>query len=137
MRRRIAGLGVLARVFMVEPVPMADLVEAAREADIGVVPYTACTPCNAYALPNKLFEYLMAGLAVVAPRLPGLTPLVEGERVGLTFEPGRADSLAAVLEQLASDGRLLAELRQRARQAALDRYNAPEQARELVAAWGL
>ncbi len=32
-------------------------------------------------LPNKLFEYMMAGLAVAAPRLPALTPIVEAAGV--------------------------------------------------------
>ncbi|MGH2362886.1 MAG: glycosyltransferase, partial [bacterium] len=63
LRRRVAALGDGRRACMVDPVPMADLVSAASEADIGVVPYTPCTLCNYYASPNKLFEYMMAGLA--------------------------------------------------------------------------
>jgi glycosyltransferase involved in cell wall biosynthesis len=80
---------------------------------------------------------MMAGLAVVVPRLPGLAAIVEREGVGLTFEPRDAADLAAVLERLAADRELLGELRERARQLALERYNAEEQALALAAAWQL
>ena len=137
VRARIDALDLADRVRVVEPVQPDALIDALRDFDVGLVIDRPVSRNSELVLPNKLFEYLMAGLAVVAPRLPGLTPLVEGERVGLTFEPGQASSLAAVLERLASDRELLAEMQHRARQAALERYNAPEQARELVAAWGI
>jgi glycosyltransferase involved in cell wall biosynthesis len=78
----------------------------------------------------------MAGLAVVAPRLESLGPLLEGERVGVTYEPGRPDRLAAALARLAADRELLLELRGRARELALTRLNAEAAAGTLLAAWG-
>jgi glycosyltransferase involved in cell wall biosynthesis len=79
----------------------------------------------------------MAGLAVVVPRLPGMTPFVEGEGLGLTYEPGRPEALAAALTELAVDRGALDDMRRRARRLALERYNAEEQRRGLDAAWGL
>ena len=54
-------------------------------------------------MPNKLFEYLMAGLAVVTPHLETLGPLVTENGIGLTYEPGSPDGLPATLERLAAD----------------------------------
>ena len=76
--------------------------------------------------PNKLFEYLMAGLAVAVPRLPGMAPLVEGERVGVTYEPGRPELLGKALAEL--DPAAVGEMQLRARELAVSRLNAEAQA---------
>ena len=83
--------------------------------------------------PNKLFEYLMAGLAVAVPRLPGMTPLVEGESVGVTYEPGRPELLGRALAAL--DLESLAKMQRRARELALSHLNAEAQSEALVSLW--
>jgi glycosyltransferase involved in cell wall biosynthesis len=85
--------------------------------------------------PNKLFEYLMAGLAVAVPRLPGMAPLVEGERIGVTYEPERPDLLADALRRLDGDREELENFRIRAHRLALDRLNAAVAAEVLVSVW--
>ena len=117
--------------------PLAHLlVEAAAAFHVGLVINRPVTRNDELVLPNKLFEYLMAGLAVVVPRLPGLAPLVEGEGIGLTYEPGRPEKLGAALTELAQDDARLAEMRARARVFALDRFNAESQLCVLLEAWG-
>jgi glycosyltransferase involved in cell wall biosynthesis len=76
----------------------------------------------------------MAGLAVVAPRLPGLSWLEE-ERLGVLAEPGSAVSLGKAVARLDADRRLLAELRTNSRRAALERYNSRAQRDRLAQAW--
>jgi glycosyltransferase involved in cell wall biosynthesis len=66
-----------------------------------------------------------------------MAPLVEGEALGLTYEPGRPDALAAALVELAADRPRLDGMRRRARELALERFNAEEQRHGLEAAWGL
>ena len=57
--------------------------------DIGLVIDRPETDNARFALPNKLFEYMMAGLAVVVPNVPAMARLVETEGIGRTYEPGR------------------------------------------------
>jgi len=125
----------LENVAVVEPVPPDRLVEALAGFEVGLVINRPVTQNDELVFPNKLFEYLMAGLAVAAPRLPGLEPLVDGERLGVTFEPGHPDELGQVLQSLAEDRALVHELRGRARAAAVERYNAESQADALVSLW--
>jgi glycogen synthase len=136
LRQEIALRRLGDRVEVVEPVDPRALVEALQPFHVGLVINRPLTRNDELVLPNKLFEYLMAGLAVVVPRLPGLAPLVELEQVGLTYEPGDPHDLARVLDGLAADERMLADLRGRARAAALERYNAEEQLAALIQAWG-
>ena len=133
---RVPGAPDLPGVKRAEPVEPERLVEAAAAFHVGLVINRPVTRNDELVLPNKLFEYLMAGLAVVVPRLPGLAPLVEGEAIGLTYEPGRPELLAAAMTELAGDREGLAAMRERARLLALERFNAEAQLPALLAAWG-
>lgn len=132
----VAERGLAERVAVAEPLLPDCLVVGLRGFDVGIVFDRPDTRNSELSLPNKLFDYLMAGLAVVAPRLPALAPLIEEERVGATFEPGDPAALAEALEGLAGDHSRLGELRRRAREVAVNRYNARVQAEVLEQAWG-
>lgn len=137
LRTAVAERGLAERVNIAEPLPPDRVGDGLRGFDVGLIFDRPVTRNGELSLPNKLFEYLMAGLAVVAPSLPALAPILERHGVGLTFEPGPPDRLAATLEQLAQDRQELVAMRERARRLALERYNAEAQAGELARAWGL
>jgi glycosyltransferase involved in cell wall biosynthesis len=135
LREEVARRGLAGRVAVVDPVSPDRLVEALSGFHVGLVINRPVTRNDELALPNKLFEYLMAGLAVIVPRLPGMAPLVKEEAVGLTYEPARPADLASALTRLATDAPRLGAMRRRARRLALDRYNAEVQAEKLLTAW--
>jgi glycosyltransferase involved in cell wall biosynthesis len=121
------------RIAVEEPVPPQDVVGALRAHHVGVVFDRPLTRNAELSSPNKLFEYLMAGLAVVAPRLRGFQSVLDD--AALLYEPGSSAAMASELERLAADPPLLAELRGRARLLALERYNAATQRDVLATAW--
>lgn len=123
LRRLVDELGVPGRVFMVEPVDMADLVDAAREADIGVVPYTAYSPGYYYASPNKLFEYMFAGLAIAVSDLPFLEKIVRDQDLGVVFDPKNPRHIAEQLNALAGHPARLRACRENATRVARERFN--------------
>ena len=135
IRAAVVDRGLAERVTVAEPLPPDGLAQGLRGFDVGVVFDRPDTRNSELSLPNKLFDYLMAGLAVVAPRLPALAPLIEGAGVGVTFEPGNPAALAGALEGLAGDPERLRRLRRAARGAAVTRYNAAVQAQVLAQAW--
>jgi glycosyltransferase involved in cell wall biosynthesis len=127
----------LPNVEIVDPVAPTELVAALRGYDVGLIINRPVTRNDELVFPNKLFEYLMAGLAVAVPRLPGMTPLVEGQDVGLTYEPGRPADLGGALAALASEPERLARLRKNARAAAVARYNLEAQREKLAEIWAV
>jgi glycosyltransferase involved in cell wall biosynthesis len=135
LRRRAADLGIAGRVKIAEPVEPTKLVEALAGEHVGLIINRPVSRNDELVFPNKLFEYLMAGLAVVAPRLPGMTPLLEEEQVGATFVAGDPVALGETLEQLAAQPDRVAAMRKRARRLARGRYNARVQAELLRAVW--
>jgi glycosyltransferase involved in cell wall biosynthesis len=76
-----------SNVIFEKTVPMNEVVQAATEADIGVIPYLATNLNQYYCSPNKLFEYIQAGLVVVTSNLPFLRQTVMENRIGQVFDP--------------------------------------------------
>lgn len=64
LKRLVERHGLGHRVTFEPPVPFAQIVPAANKADIGFFSFTGDSPQIRFTLPNKLFEYVMAGLAL-------------------------------------------------------------------------
>jgi glycogen(starch) synthase len=137
LRANSKARGLDGRFLILDPVAPNYLVQALVEFDVGLIINRPVTRNDELVLPNKLFEYMMAGLAVVAPRLPGLAPLIDNEGVGITYRPADPVDLARILDELAADRPRLEAMKHRARQLALERYNAEAQEPVLLEAWGL
>jgi len=82
------------------PVKAERVVEAARRADVGIVPYLPTNLCNYYASPNKLFEYLEAGLPIAASNLPFMRKFVMENDIGTLFDARDPLSIAEALNQI-------------------------------------
>ena len=78
----------LPGVVVEQAVSPHELVAALAPYDIGLVIDRPETDNTRLALPNKLFEYLMAGLAVVVPRAPAMAEFVEAQRRGHRLRAG-------------------------------------------------
>jgi starch synthase len=83
------------------PIPHRQVPAVLAEADIGLAPYARDAPD--YFSPLKLFEYMAAGLAVVAGELPATRRLVSGGEAMLVPR-GDPEALAAAVAGLAADG---------------------------------
>ena len=91
-------------------------------SDIGVCAYAPGAP---QSLPNKPFEYMQAGLAMVNS-LPGeLEALVRNEGIGISYRAGSAEDLVNALRCLALDDRKRREMGERARRLFVTRFRAP------------
>ena len=91
--------------------------------DIGVIPYKPVNLNNTYASPNKLFEYMMGGLALATSDLPFLSSVVKAEKAGIVFQSLEPPRIARDLNRLIDDPRSLQRFRAAARAAARERYH--------------
>jgi len=98
-----------------------------REHHIGVLPFSPVTLNITYSSPNKLFDYMMGGLAVVASDLPFLRQVIEEEGAGALIPGNSPEEIANALRAFIADRQRLAECRRKAREAALARYCWEEQ----------
>lgn len=87
------------RIHYKAPVPPKDVIAHAAGADVGVSLIEDACLNYRYCLPNKLFESLLAGLPVLASKLPDQAAVVEQYQAGWVVEPDAA-SVAAFLRGL-------------------------------------
>ncbi|MEX1055509.1 MAG: glycosyltransferase, partial [Rhodothermales bacterium] len=97
------GLGIRDRIRFIEPVPPDELLSYTASADIGVTLLEDVCLNHRFALPNKLFEYLVAGIPVVASDIPEVRRIVRGFDVGLVVDPQNREDLVAALRQSTID----------------------------------
>ncbi len=107
-------------------VPHDRLPECLAAADIGVAPFDPAKhkplALGFYWSPLKIFEYMSAGLPVVAPRLPRIAELVRDGHEGLLYDPSDPRTLDTALVQLL-DRALRERLGAAARSRAVDHYS--------------
>ena len=84
-------------------VPPAELHGYTCSADVGVTLLEDTCLNHRYALPNKLFEYLMAGIPVLASDLPECGGLVEDYAVGRVVYPDDPKAIGQVLQEMIDD----------------------------------
>jgi glycosyltransferase involved in cell wall biosynthesis len=100
LERRIAGHRLENRVRLSPPVSMTDLIRKAAAFDIGLVTMPNTSKNNELALPNKFFEYVMAGLALLVTDLPEMARLVRLYKVGATVPAAEPALIAAAINAL-------------------------------------
>jgi glycosyltransferase involved in cell wall biosynthesis len=116
----------LPNVVVTGPVPHAKMPAYLAAADIGVAPFDvgAHRPLSLgfYWSPLKIFEYMAAGLPVVAPSVDRIPSLVSHGREGILYDPARAGGLADALERL-TDPALRRSLGAAARERVVREYS--------------
>ncbi len=95
------------RIKIIPPVPYEDLLSWTASADLGLIVYDPDhSPNVRMCLPNKLFEYLMAGLPVLATPLEAVADLLKTYNVGRIVESLEAAQIANALNLLLADDAL-------------------------------
>lgn len=104
LERRAEELGLLGKsVYVLPPVLEKDLIAAAQEADVGLIPYKGDLPSYRFACPNKLSQYLHAGLAILANRIPYVEQMVARGQAGLCYDVNEPGAFARTAEALIAD----------------------------------
>jgi len=127
--------GLHSRIHFVNRVPFEELVSYTLNADLGVMLYRNNCRNNYYCAPNKLYEYMMAGLPAVGPAFPGVGSIIQAGQVGLTVDPGNAKEIGHAISMLIQNQGLREECRRNALRLARTRYNWDIEHSKLVAAY--
>jgi glycosyltransferase involved in cell wall biosynthesis len=111
-----AELGLEDRVQFAGIVDPGEVPELVAGFDIAIQPAAV-----SYASPLKVFEYMAAGRAIVAPDQPNIREILKHEQTALLFDPADPDALWEAVSRLAGDPALRARLRTAARHEVLRR----------------
>jgi glycosyltransferase involved in cell wall biosynthesis len=112
-------------------IPRAAVAELMGQSRVGVVTFLG-TPSHRNSLPNKLFEYMSAGIPVVASDFPQWREIVAATGSGLCVDPGSPAAIAAAIDRLAEDVGFGAECGRNGARAVAGEFNWSTQARKLL-----
>ncbi|MHC2999693.1 glycosyltransferase [Microbacterium sp. HJ5] len=100
LRKRVAGD---SRIRLHDPVSYDRLIGTLHAHDVGVHVLPPVNFNNAWALPNKFFDYIQARLGVITGPSPEMRSVIEQRGVGAVAGGFDSAALAEVLDTLTSD----------------------------------
>jgi glycosyltransferase involved in cell wall biosynthesis len=112
------------KILSYPPQPSGEMVRLASQYDIGLALEQYVNPNSGICLSNKLYNYLLAGNAILATATKAQKAFVETiGKAGFCYEPGDVKTLAAQLKRWHDDRDLLEKARRQAWEWGRKRYN--------------
>lgn len=84
------------------------------------------------SMPIKLFEYMAAGLPVIASNFPLWKEIVEGNKCGLVVDPLKPEEIAKSIEYLMENPEIRIRMGENGRKAVLEKYNWEKESQKLI-----
>ncbi len=123
-------------IYFLDPVTEDELISAAKEADIGLIPYEPVCINHKYCCPNKLSVYMQAGLAIITNELPFVKELIEKHDCGLAYDYNDEESMITAFNRLIEDKDLLEKCKKNSLKAAREEFNWQKFSHVLLDAYG-
>jgi glycosyltransferase involved in cell wall biosynthesis len=128
LREQARALGLEDNVVMAGVVPPAQVAALVSRFDIALQP--SVTP---YASPLKIFDYMAAGCAIVAPDAPNIREILDDGETALLFDTAAPGAMWAAVSRLVEDAALRRQLGEAARAAVVARdFTWPGNARRVI-----
>lgn len=113
------------------PVPSNEVTSYTASADIGIAPIQNACLSYYYCAPNKIFEYLIGGIPVIASNFPELSDIVTKNKIGLTFDPESTESIANAIKGIFSEEIEFNKMKENTKIAA-QKYNWENESKKLL-----
>ncbi len=102
-----------------------------KKHDVGIVCFLP-EPNHLNAMPNKIFEYMAAGLPIIASNFLLWKEIVEGNRCGICVDPLDPEKIAEAIKYLMEHPGLREEMGEKGRRAVAEKYNWEKEGKKLL-----
>ncbi len=120
----IVSEGVAERVKIIPPVSYEELLEWTASADIGLTIFPLDYSLSILMTqPNKLFEYLMAGVPVLSSQLPAIVEVIKTYDVGQIVPSFEPEAIGRTINAMLADDTALHRMSHNALEAAKNDLN--------------
>ena len=122
--------------FEIKPhIPYFDYYRTLCTATVGVILFQPTLLNNIIGLPNKLFDYMGAGIPVVASDFCEIRKIVMRCKCGLLVDPTQPSQIAEAISELISNDELATTMGKEGRRAILETYNWESEEGNLLAVY--
>lgn len=112
-----AEMNLSDKVFFVGKIPQDELLKYTAGGFAGLSLIENVSLSYYYALPNKLFEYIMAEIPVITTKLPQMEKVIDEFQVGYSVNENDIKGLKEVLIKLSNDEALYKQLKSNCKKA--------------------
>ncbi|GAA2113637.1 glycosyltransferase family 4 protein [Kocuria atrinae] len=123
LRARVKDAGLQHRVSFTGAVTPEAVPGLLTDCSIATAPYPAVAAEDSYFSPLKVYEYLAAGLPVVASAIGQIPQILDGTDAGVLVAPSDAQALADAIDELVVDAERRDRMARNARALAVSRHS--------------
>lgn len=105
LKMRVSKLKLQHKVIFIPKVPFEQLMQYTQLADFGLTVDKDTNINYRFSLPNKLFDYIHAGIPVIASRLPEIESVIKHYNIGTFIENHDPHHLAKIMNTASQDSR--------------------------------
>lgn len=109
LKEQVHHLKISDRVMFRSRMPYPEMMQYALNADLGLSLDKDTNLNYRFSLPNKLFDYLKAGIPVLVSDLPEIRKVVDQYKVGYVLSSHRAEDIALTVKNIMNDKQGYAE----------------------------
>jgi glycosyltransferase involved in cell wall biosynthesis len=106
LKTKIIERGLSNKIKLIDKLPKSDLMQYTFLADLGLSIDKNTNLNYFYSLPNKIFDYIHAGLPILASRLPEIEKIITTYSIGEFIENHEAKHLSEKINSLLSSPKL-------------------------------
>jgi len=114
LKQNVDNLKLKQKVIFVPPVNWETLLRYTKMADAGMILEKDTNLNYRYSLPNKLFDYLAAGIPVIASDLPETRKIILGTSSGILIDKVDPERISQSLTEFKNNSAMRAQLRENA-----------------------
>jgi len=111
LKDMVMGYGISDRVKFYPLMPWEKLMRITKSADVGLSLDKDTNLNYRYSLPNKLFDYLSAGIPVITGSLPEIIKIVESYACGITLPAITTEEISKAIIKFRDDRELQVKLK--------------------------
>jgi len=120
LKERVIHLGLSERIKFFPKMPWSDLMRLTKSADAGLSLEKDTNINYRYSLPNKLFDYISAGIPVITGNLPEIRKIIESYDCGLIIPGITSDEISKAIIALRDNPELRKRLKQNSANAFIE-----------------
>jgi glycosyltransferase involved in cell wall biosynthesis len=108
---KVTQLGLTGRIKFVKKLAWNMLMRYTRSADAGLSLDKNSNLNYNFSLPNKLFDYISAGIPVISTDLPEIARIINEFRCGILISEASPEEISKAIKELRDNRELLSELK--------------------------
>lgn len=133
LQEKIANYQLQDKIEITGWLPYPEIGQQLARASLGLILFQPTLNNMLAGPPNKLFNYMLFGLGIISANLPETSRIIRENDCGVILRDDSARLLAAEIQKLYADPKLLNAMAENAKNAAISKYNWAAMEKRLIA----